>query len=158
MYLRRSRRYRLVLLGRIRSCATGNLSHRKALPPACLRSWTWVNFAGMSGVKDWDEHWCCRPLLFSYRNSIPGSTGGHVAGASAAYENQALFSCGLHLSCRTGNCWKQDRYNVCSNINYCYTVRYLSFSDNPKCKVLVVEQLRAMVAYENQTTRGLFQE
>ena len=110
------------------------------------------------GGKDWDEHWCCRPLLFSYRNSIPSSTGGHVAGASAAYENQALFSCGLHLSCRTGNCRKQDRYNVCSNINYCYTVRYLSFSDNPKCKVLVVEQLRAMVAYENQTTRGLFQE
>lgn len=90
--------------------------------------------------------------------SIPGSTGGHAAGASAAYENQALFSCRLHLSCRTGNCWKQDRYNVCSNINYCYTVRYLPFSDNPKCKVLVVEQLRAMVAYENQTTRGLFQE
>ena len=110
------------------------------------------------GGKDWDEHWCCRPLLFSYRKSILGSTGSHVAGASAAYENQALFSCGLHLSCRTGNCWKQDRYNVCSNINYCYTVRYLSFSDNPKCKVLVVEQLRAMVAYENQTTRGLFQE
>ena len=51
MYLRRSRRYRLVLLGRIRTCATGNQGHRKALPPACLRSWTWVNFAGMSGVK-----------------------------------------------------------------------------------------------------------
>jgi len=28
--------------------------------------------------------------MFSYRNSIPGSTGGYVAGASAAYENQAL--------------------------------------------------------------------
>ena len=53
--------------------------------------------------KDWDEQ-CCRLLLFSYRNSIPGSTGGHVAGASAAYDNQALFSCGLHLSCQTGNC------------------------------------------------------
>ena len=39
--------------------------------------------------RDWDDQ-CCRPLLFSYRNSIPGSTGGHVAGASAAYENQAL--------------------------------------------------------------------
>ena len=32
---------------------------------------------------------CCRPLLFSYCNSIPGSAGGHVAGASVAYENQA---------------------------------------------------------------------
>ena len=40
--------------------------------------------------KDWDEQ-CCRPLLFSYRNSIPGRTGGHVAGASEAYENQALY-------------------------------------------------------------------
>ena len=41
-----------------------------------------------SGDKDWDDQ-CCRPLLFSYRNSIPGNTGGHVAGTSAAYENQA---------------------------------------------------------------------
>lgn len=31
------------------------------------------------------------PLLFSYGNSIPGGTGGHVAGALAAYENQALL-------------------------------------------------------------------
>ena len=38
--------------------------------------------------KDWDDQ-CCRPLLFSFRNSTPGSTGGHVAGASAAYENRA---------------------------------------------------------------------
>ena len=36
--------------------------------------------------KDWDEQ-CCRPLLFTYRNSISGRTGGHVAGASEAYEN-----------------------------------------------------------------------
>ena len=36
-----------------------------------------------AGSKDWDDQ-CCRPLLFSYRNGIPGSTGGHVAGASAA--------------------------------------------------------------------------
>ena len=41
-----------------------------------------------AGGKDWDEQ-CCWPLLFSYRNSIPGSTSVHVAGASAAYENQA---------------------------------------------------------------------
>ena len=37
--------------------------------------------------KDSDEQ-CCRPLLFS--EQYPGSTGGHVAGASVAYENQAL--------------------------------------------------------------------
>ena len=42
-----------------------------------------------AGGKDWDDQ-CCPPLLFSYRNSIPASTSGHVAGASAAYENQAL--------------------------------------------------------------------
>ena len=41
-----------------------------------------------AGDKNLDEQ-CCRPLLFSYRNSILGSTGDHVAGASAAYENQA---------------------------------------------------------------------
>ena len=45
-----------------------------------------------AGYKDWDDQ-CCRPLLFSYRNSIPGSTGDHVTGASAAYENQALNNC-----------------------------------------------------------------
>ena len=37
-----------------------------------------------AGDKDWDDR-CCRPLVFSYQNSIPG----HVAGASVAYENQA---------------------------------------------------------------------
>ena len=42
------------------------------------------------GGKDWDDQ-CCRPLLFSYRNSIPDSTGGHVASASAAFENQPLL-------------------------------------------------------------------
>ena len=32
-------------------------------------------------------------------NSIPGSTGDHVAGASAAYENQALrMASSLHFS------------------------------------------------------------
>ena len=36
-----------------------------------------------AGDKDWDDQ-RCRPLLFSYRNTIPGSTGGHVTGASAA--------------------------------------------------------------------------
>ena len=36
-----------------------------------------------AGGKDWDEQ-CCQPLLFSYRSGIPGGTGGHVAGASAA--------------------------------------------------------------------------
>ena len=41
-----------------------------------------------AGGKDWDYQYC-RTLLFSYRNSIRDSTGGHVAGASAAYENQA---------------------------------------------------------------------
>ena len=36
-----------------------------------------------AGGKDWEEQ-CCQPLLFSYRNSIPGSTGSHVAGASSS--------------------------------------------------------------------------
>ena len=42
-----------------------------------------------AGGKDWDGQYC-RRLLVSYRNSIPGSAGGNIAGASAAYENQAL--------------------------------------------------------------------
>ena len=41
-----------------------------------------------AGGKNWDDQ-CCQALLFSYRNSIPGSTGAHVAGTTAAYENQA---------------------------------------------------------------------
>ena len=36
----------------------------------------------------WPSSW---PLQCSYQNSIPGSTGGHVAFASAAYENQAFW-------------------------------------------------------------------
>ena len=45
-----------------------------------------------AGGKDWDEP-CCRSLLFSYLDSNRGSTGGHAARASAAYENQALGKC-----------------------------------------------------------------
>ena len=50
-----------------------------------------------AGSKDWEEkHY--RPLLFSYQNSIQGSTSGHVAGASAAYENQALVKLDLSIN------------------------------------------------------------
>ena len=50
-----------------------------------------------AGSKDWEEkHY--RPLLFSYQNSIPGSTSGHVAGATAAYENQALVKLDLLIN------------------------------------------------------------
>lgn len=38
--------------------------------------------------KDWDDQ-CCQPVLFTYQNSILGSTGSHVTGALAACENQA---------------------------------------------------------------------
>ena len=31
----------------MRTCATGNFSHPRALLPTCLRSWTRVNFVGM---------------------------------------------------------------------------------------------------------------
>ena len=40
------------------------------------------------GGKYWDDQ-CCRALLFSYWNSILGTTVGHIEGASLAYENQA---------------------------------------------------------------------
>ena len=40
------------------------------------------------GGKDWDDL-CCWRLLFSYRNSIPGSTSVYVAGGLTAYVNQA---------------------------------------------------------------------
>jgi len=40
----------------------------------------------LAGVKACDGC-CCRRRMFSYRNSIPGSTGGYVAGSSAAYVN-----------------------------------------------------------------------
>ena len=44
----------------------------------------------LSQLTDWNDQ-CCWPLnLFSYQKSISGSIGCHVAGASGAYENQAL--------------------------------------------------------------------
>ena len=67
-----------LLPGRIRTWAAGM--------PAKLNS---SQLRRHAGGKDWDDDQCCRPLLFSYRNSIQGSTGGYVASASAAYENQA---------------------------------------------------------------------
>ena len=90
MYLQRSRRYRLAYCSR-----TNENMGRRQLEPS--QSFTAVMPAKLSSSqlrrhandKDWDDQ-CCRPLMFSYRNSIPGSTGGYVAGASAAYENQAL--------------------------------------------------------------------
>ena len=45
-----------------------------------------------AGGEDWYDQssW---PLQCSYQNSIASSTGGHVAFASAAYENQAFWPC-----------------------------------------------------------------
>ena len=61
--------------------------------------------------RDWDDQ-CCRPLLFSYRNSIPGSTGGHVAGASAANENQAVI-CPIFNCCLVKyNYWWRQTYSA----------------------------------------------
>ena len=34
---------------------------------------------------------CCQRLMFSYGNSIPGRTGGYVAGSSAAYRRTRLL-------------------------------------------------------------------
>ena len=51
-YLRRSRRYCLRYNSDIwGNKAAVNKKHRRSLPPAPLRSWTWVNFAGMREVK-----------------------------------------------------------------------------------------------------------
>ena len=51
-YLRHSRRYCLQYLSDVWGHnAAGNKKHRWSLPPACLRSWTRVNFAGMPVVK-----------------------------------------------------------------------------------------------------------
>ena len=79
MYLQRGRRYRLDYF-------RDEWEHA----PLATRAITEL-YRRHAGNKDWDDQ-CCRPLLFSYRNSIPGSTSGHVARASAAYdhEDQAL--------------------------------------------------------------------
>jgi len=51
-YLRQSRRYCLGYRSDIREYnADGNKFYRRSLPPACLRSWIRVNFAGMTAVK-----------------------------------------------------------------------------------------------------------
>ena len=52
-------------------------SFTAGMPTKLNSSQLWTH----AGDKDWDDQ-CCRPLLFSHRNSIPGSTGGHAAGAS----------------------------------------------------------------------------
>ena len=73
--------------------------------------WNSSQLCRHTGDKDWDDQ-CCRPLLFSYRNSIPGSTGGHVAGASAAYENQALL-CPIFNWCWVKcNYWWRQTYSA----------------------------------------------
>ena len=35
----------------MRTCTADNKTHLKTLPPACLRSWTRINFAGMPAIK-----------------------------------------------------------------------------------------------------------
>ena len=62
----------------MRTEVAGNKKHHKSLPPACLRS----------TVR--------RRFVLICRSSIAGSSGGCVAGTSAAYENQALNS-RIHL-------------------------------------------------------------
>jgi len=50
-YLRQSRRYCLGYCSDIwEHYAAGNKIYRRSLPPACLTSWTRVNFAGMTAV------------------------------------------------------------------------------------------------------------
>ena len=71
------------LPGRMRTCA--------AFSAGMLAKLNSSQLCRHTGDWDWDDQ-CCRPLLFSYRNSVPGSTGCHVAGTSAAYENQFLQS------------------------------------------------------------------
>ena len=43
--------------------------------------------------------------MFSYRNSILGTTVGHVAGASVAYENQAKQMSRLNSLTKDGTCY-----------------------------------------------------
>ena len=91
MYLRHSHRY---CLGHFADewepAPPATKSHRTVLPTEYLQSWTWANFEGILEVKtemtNIASHFCSH----NYQKSIPGSTGCHVAGALAAYENQAL--------------------------------------------------------------------
>ena len=101
MYLRRSRRYRLGYfpdewehapptttaipeLYRRHACEVEVELTSQACHPAIKTGMTYVVGHFCSHI-DW--------------NSIPGSTGDHVAGASAAYENQALrMASSLHFS------------------------------------------------------------
>ena len=58
--------------------AAGRKKHRRSWAPSCLRSRTRVqNFTGMTAVKTCDG-FCCRRLVFSYRNGIADSTGRRV--------------------------------------------------------------------------------
>ena len=79
---------------------------------------TRVRLRRHAGGKDW-HGLCCRRLLFSYRNGVAGSTGGYVAGISAAWEN-------LKIHC----------YNEQSNIKI--AISYQSFFC--VCCVILIKQ------------------
>ena len=65
--------------------ATRNIAVFTAGMPAKLNS---SQLRRHAGGKDW-HGFCCRQLLFSYRNGVSGSTGSYVD-SSLAYENQAF--------------------------------------------------------------------
>ena len=70
-----------------KSPATEAMSVFTAGMPAKL---TRVQLRRHAGGKDCDVFCCRRCCVLICRRSIAGSTGGYVAGTSAAYENQAL--------------------------------------------------------------------
>ena len=83
--------------------------HHTVRPPATRKSEVFtavmpakLNSSELRSLRAVKNHGlCCRRLLFSCRKGIAGSTGGYVAGSSAANENQALVekfvSCSLGL-------------------------------------------------------------
>ena len=82
MYVRRSRRYHL-----------GYFSDKweHVLPATGAIAELYRRHACEVELKSTSQA-CWQRLLFSYRNSILGSAGGHIADASVAHENQALYS------------------------------------------------------------------
>ena len=74
-------------------------------PPTCLQSWTQVNFASLPASKAFEGLLLPMAYVLICRNSTLGSTGGCVAGSSAAYENQGAASIVKEENRAENNSW-----------------------------------------------------
>ena len=102
--------------------AASRKKHRRSWPPSCLRSRTRVNFADMTAVKTCDG-FCCRRLVFSYRNGIADSTGrrvGVMSQVAPRHMRTGLNARPLHLQ------EKVSQRQVRRQLRRCLCIKFVS--------------------------------